>query len=282
MKRKFKEVNIGKRYPKGCRAYDFQRQIKRNPEKFTHNKRCGYSVDFQWLERASVLAWDESSRAMCPPTSKSRFMEKVFYNVFEKSLEQGNPQTKLIEKEEEIENKKFETDIKIWLIAAMNRLPKKYKEAIFLRFRLDNREPFINFRTTKEVSEIMNMSQSGANRRIKSGLIQLKRDFKRSFQPPTVTKKERIDMLLQKIITDKKVFNTVEINEWLFNAMTKLTKDQEICLYFKYRFDTDNPVHNLMNTNEIVKILGICKSGFYRHIQKAITRLQNDFKQKFS
>ena len=146
-----------------------------SPDKFTHNKRCGYSVDFQWLDRAELNPGDLRT------FSKAQFLGSLFRKLFELSAAQGNPQSKLIDKEEDAAREKFEEEFKVWLPIALGKLPKNQEACLYLRFRFDTPGPTPNLRSTNEIAKIMGVCQATVYRHIQRGLKRLKKDFNKTF-----------------------------------------------------------------------------------------------------
>jgi DNA-directed RNA polymerase specialized sigma24 family protein len=154
----------------------YKRAWKKSPSKFTHNKRCGYSVDFQWLDQVTLEPSDLRR------FTRAEFLGTLFRKVYEKSKEQGNPLSKLIEKEEEEAKEKFDKEFKDWLPKAMAKLPKNQEACLYFRFRFDNKELSSNLRSTNEIAKILGVCQATVYRHIQRGLTRLKKDFNTTFE----------------------------------------------------------------------------------------------------
>jgi DNA-directed RNA polymerase specialized sigma subunit len=152
-----------------------KKQYKKSPDKFTHNKRCGYSVDFQWLERSEISPSDLRT------FSKAQFLGALFRKLYEKGIEQGNPLSKLIEKEEASATEDFEQRFKKWLPETLAKMPKNQETCLYFRFRFDSQEPVTKLRSTNEIAKIMGVCQATVYRHIQRGLTRLKRDFNKEF-----------------------------------------------------------------------------------------------------
>jgi DNA-directed RNA polymerase specialized sigma24 family protein len=133
-------------------------------------------VDFQWLDRA------ELSPADLRTFSKAQFLGALFRKVYEKSKEQGNPLSKLIDKEEEEAKEKFDSEFKTWLPEALARLPKNQEICLYFRFRLDGSNGSAKLKSTNEIAKAMGVCQATVYRHIQRGLVRLKKDFTKTFE----------------------------------------------------------------------------------------------------
>ena len=153
-----------------------QKGPRKNPEKFTHKKRYGYSVDFQWLEQAEINSQDLRT------FSKAQFLGSLFRKLFEMSIAQGNPLTKLIEKEEEALKEKFDSQFAKWLPKALAKLPKNQEICLYYRFGFDTQDTRLKLRSTNEIADIMGVCQATVYRHIQRGIRRLKKDFNKTFE----------------------------------------------------------------------------------------------------
>jgi DNA-directed RNA polymerase specialized sigma24 family protein len=143
--------------------------------KWTQNKRCGYSVDFQWLERSELNSGDLRN------FSKVQFLGALFRKLYELGVEQGNPRSKMIEKEEASAWDTFEATFQTWLPQALAKLPKNQEICIYYRFRFDNENEMSNLMSTNEIAKILGVCQATVYRHIQRGLKRLKKDFNKTF-----------------------------------------------------------------------------------------------------
>jgi len=159
--------------------------------KFTQNKRCGYSVDFQWLE--TLKAHPEQ---LFVPSKTNRFLDAVLRKMYELSSAQKDPLAQLIEKEEETEKEKLEAEAKEWLPKAMERLPKNQQICLYFRFGLDSEAKVSKLRSTNEIAKILGVCQATVYRHIQRGLEHLKKDFNRTFK--TYINRDKIQIYSKK------------------------------------------------------------------------------------
>ena len=75
---------------------------------------------------------------------------------------------------------------------------------------------------------------------------------------------------------------------WLHEALKRLPKNQELCIYLRFRFDEvkeykklksrKEPVlKELRTTQEIADIIGISQATVYRNIESGVKNLKKDF-----
>lgn len=68
------------------------------------------------------------------------------------------------------------------------------------------------------------------------------------------------------------------IEEWLPQAFGRLTIDQEICIYFRFRLD-DKTNKTMRKEVEVAEIIGISQQNVSLSIIAGLKRLQKDFKK---
>lgn len=75
---------------------------------------------------------------------------------------------------------------------------------------------------------------------------------------------------------------------WLHEALKRLPKNQELCIYLRFRFDDVREYKQLKNckepvlkelrtTQEIADIIGISQATVYRNIESGVRNLKKDF-----
>lgn len=161
-----------------------------DPDKFGRSRTFGYPIDISGLENSPAYMRDSHA----PLGPNGTFLNSLMNAIFKVCVDNGNPRTELIAKEEEAENERLHTLTTAWLHEAMRRLPKNQELCIYLRFRFDNskeyktlrkiKEPVLKeFRTTQEIADILGISQATVYRNIKSGIKNLHKDFELYLKP---------------------------------------------------------------------------------------------------
>lgn len=75
----------------------------------------------------------------------------------------------------------------------------------------------------------------------------------------------------------KEIMRTVTLN-WLRTALQSLPKNQELCIYHRYRFDGSvNSKRALKTESEVAEIVGTSQSTVYRNIKAGLKNLKKDY-----
>lgn len=143
--------------------------------------RFGIPVDISGLENLGTdKGYNNTATFWFDKHSLTRF---IYAGMYQKSIENGNPETDMIKQEEDDLLEKIELAIGNWLPEAMKRLPPNQEICIHLRFNLDKQSINRAVRTTQEVGDIVGISQRTAHRNIERGLKNLRKDFKQNLEP---------------------------------------------------------------------------------------------------
>ena len=158
------------------------RKQNKDSNKFGKRGTFGFPIDiscFESLKFGTTLWYDSNGR-------KINSNNNVLSAIFKMCEAQGNPRSLLIEEEEAEINAQIKQEFATWLLEAIERLPKNEGACVSLRYWLDRSEPKPKnkkgIRTQAEVGEIVGVSQQTADRNIKRGLKNLKKDFKKNLQ----------------------------------------------------------------------------------------------------
>ncbi len=66
--------------------------------------------------------------------------------------------------------------------------------------------------------------------------------------------------------------------EWLTGAMERLPKNQEVCIFLRFRLDGFRPEERPIRTqNEVAEIVGVSQSTVYRNIRAGLKNLRKDY-----
>jgi len=139
-------------------------------------KKSGYPVDFSSIEER--MTNDDFAKDHRKSNPSENFLEKTAKATFSKCQDQKTPHEILYEKE----NEQFEKAVQKWLPQALERLPKNQEACLRLRFNLDQDPTVDGIRTQQEIARIVGFSQQMTYLHIKEGLINLRKDFKKSFK----------------------------------------------------------------------------------------------------
>lgn len=71
------------------------------------------------------------------------------------------------------------------------------------------------------------------------------------------------------------------LKAWLVGALDRLPKNQEACIFLRYRFDLkssdDSESHTLRTQAEVAEIVGISQTTVHRNILRGIRNLKKDY-----